>query len=98
MRHDLHSTCNGCIDSEMRSIRDLTLIKLVKNEPNGHTRVIIGCLPACEPMNSKITYSNGRHPLTPHDSTVQASLVAPSVYTVASFFVRKLQAREKVTL
>lgn len=59
--------------SEMRSIRGLTLIKLMKNEPNGHTRVIIGCLLAREPMNPKITYSNGRHPLIPHDSTVQAS-------------------------
>lgn len=73
----------------MRSIRGLTLIKLMKNEPNGHTRVIIGCLFAREPMNPKITYSNGRHPLIPHDSTVQASLVAPSVYTVASFFVSR---------
>lgn len=70
--------------SEMRNIRGLTLIKLMKNEPNGHTRVIIGC----EPMNSKIIYSNERHPLTPHDFTI---LVASNVYTIAFFFVRKLQ-------
>lgn len=94
MRHDLHSTCNGCIDSEMRSIRDLTLIKLVKNEPNGHTRVIIGCLSADELEDYILewappTYSSRLH---------RTSLTRGTECLHRCFFLCKLQAREKVTL